>query len=139
MLGFALGLVITFGIWSANRALKEKETAEITEVTAEEDTQTPKITPIITSTAFSLAVISPEDESLQNKDKIPLSGTTEPGSVVAILTENNEYIIEADGTGKFETEIPLVAGTNEITIIATNINGDEATKTINVVYTTVEI
>lgn len=128
VLGFALGLVITFGIWSANRAMREKEQEESAGQISEEQAQ-PTPAP-----AFSLLIVSPEDESLQTKEKIILSGTTEPDADIIIISQVGEMITQADETGKFEAEITLESGTNEISITAANEAGHEATKNLNLVY-----
>ena len=132
VLGFALGLVITFGIWNANKALKEKEQAPVTE----QVTGAPQATPTVSS--FSLAILAPEDESVQNEEKIAVVGTTEPGANVVVIFQTGETIVEADNSGKFEAEITLESGTNEINITATNEEGEEATKTIYLVYSATE-
>lgn len=134
VLGFVLGLVITFGLWSANKAMKSKET-----LTETEETTTPTLVPTPTpAQVFSLAILAPEDESVQNKEKVTVSGTTEPEAQVVVIGEKDEKIVTADSKGKFEAEIMLENGTNEITVSAANEAGDEVTKTISVVYTTVE-
>lgn len=132
VLGFALGLVITFGIWNANKALKEKEQPPVTE----QVTGAPQSTPTVSS--FSLAILAPEDESVQNEEKIAVVGTTEAGANVVVISQTGETIVEADNSGKFETEITLESGTNEINITATNEKGEEATKTIYLVYSATE-
>lgn len=134
ILGFALGLIITFGVWSANKAMREKETAKL----AEEPTPPAQTTPTVNPT-FSLVILSPEDESLQSQEKIILSGTTEPEAIVMIIGEVGEIITEADDKGQFASEIKLENGTNEITITATNTEGEEANKTLHLVYSTTEI
>ncbi|MDP3955226.1 MAG: hypothetical protein Q8Q15_02595 [bacterium] len=134
ILGFALGLVITFGVWSANRAMKEKDVAENT---VEEEVETlPTSSPTPTSATFSLVILSPADESFVDKDKISINGSTEPGAEIAVITENGEAIVVADESGKFDAPIILETGTNEITVTAVNAGGDEVTKTINIVYST---
>lgn len=132
LVGFALGLVITFGIWSANKALTSKKPP----AAPEEVVPTEEITP---TPAFSLSISKPEDESVSNAEKITVSGTTEPEAYVVIIGEKGEEILEADEKGIFSTEVSLVSGTNEITISAFSENGDEVSKTLNVVYSTAEI
>ena len=61
IIGFGLGLVITFGIWTANRALKTSAPQE--EGSPEEITNTPR-------PAFSLIINSPEDSSVSDKEEI---------------------------------------------------------------------
>lgn len=134
VLGFVLGLVITFGLWSANKAMKSKEA-----LTETEETTTPTLIPTPTPVqVFSLAILAPEDESVHNTEKIIISGTTEPEAQVAVIGEKDEKVVSADTTGKFEVEIMLENGTNEITVSAANEAGEEITKTVSVVYTTVE-
>ena len=133
VLGFGLGLLITFGLWSANKAMKQKEELP---PTAEETT--PALSPTPTPASFSLAILTPEDESVQAEEKITISGSTEPEAQVIIISNKDEVIVEADTAGKFSAEITLENGTNDIAITATNEAADEATKTISVVYSTVE-
>jgi len=133
VIGFALGLLITFGIWTANKAIKNKPTP-----TEETELITP-IEPTPTAAEFSLTIISPEDDSLINTNKVELKGSTVANAVIVIAEEKGEKIIEADGEGSFATEISLIAGTNEIKITAFNSEGDEVSKTLSLVYSTKEI
>ncbi|MFZ5366264.1 MAG: hypothetical protein ACOZBZ_03125 [Patescibacteria group bacterium] len=133
LVGFALGLVITFGIWSANKALTSKKAPIVPEeVTA----PTVEVTP---TPSFSLAISKPEDESIASTEKITISGTTEPGAFVVVIAEKGEEILETDEKGIFTGEVSLVSGTNEITVTAFSENGEEVSKTLNIVYSTAEI
>jgi len=131
IIGFGLGLVITFGIWTANKALKE---AAPEKMLAPEETPMP--TPI---PAFSLTLVSPEDNSISEEETIKVSGSTTPGAVVVILYQEGEKILEADSEGQFSTEITLAGGANEIKVSAYDEEGNEAEKTLTVVYSTAEI
>ncbi len=131
LIGFGLGLVITFGIWTANRALQEAPSEETTNTTPVEET-----TP---TNAFSLIVNEPEDNSISAEEKITLSGSTRPGGVVVVLYEEGEKILEANEEGEFKTEITLVGGSNEIKVSAYDNEGNEVSQTLTVVYSTAEI
>jgi len=133
-IGFILGLVITFGIWTGNKTLRE--------TISKKEVPSPQVTEekLPTPTPQNLLVItSPEDNSLSNKEKISVSGKTLGGATVVVLYEEGEKIIEADEQGNFDTEITLVGGANEITIYTYDENGNEVSKTLNVVYSTAEI
>lgn len=133
VIGFALGLVITFGIWTANKALtKNKIQTSQQETTAQANIVTP--TP-----SFFLDISSPEDQSLSNDAKITLSGKTQPGATIVVAYENGEDVVDADENGAFASNITLVAGTNEITVTAFDTDGNQVSKTINVVYSTTQI
>ena len=131
ILGFALGLVITFGIWKANKALKREVPEEVPVV---EEVLEPTPTP-----AFSLEIISPADESISDESTVTITGKTQPGSVVAVAAEKGEEIIETDEAGNFEVEVDLISGINEIEITAFGLEGEEASKSLAIVYSTAEI
>lgn len=133
ILGFALGLVITFGIWKANKALRKEEVVEEPVVVA---TVTPEPTPM---PEFALEIFSPEDEGISSEDKVTITGKTLPDSVVAVIYEKGEEIVETDSVGNFEVEVTLVSGTNEIKIVAFGPEGEEVSKDLNIVYSTAEI
>lgn len=129
IIGFGLGLIITYGIWSTRKALKpEPEKEELIEVTP-----TPSPPPI------SLEIENPRDESIIDKETVVLSGKTDPRAILAIFTEEGELIIEADEWGRFETEIKLAEGANEITVISFDEEGNEASQSMTVVYSTAEL
>ncbi len=133
IIGFAIGLVITFGVITANRAIRQKQQA----------TPSPTSSPQSTSEAEAknvlLEVKEPEDESVQSKEKITLSGSTTPNATVVIFHEEGEQILEATESGEFSTQITLVAGANQITVKAFTEEGNQAEKTISVVYSTSKI
>jgi len=137
VIGFVLGLVITFGIWTANKSLKEGGTSQPQEM-LENNNNTP--IPTQTQEKMQLTIISPEDNNLVNKEKVQIVGKTSPGGAeVAAAYPDGEKIIEADENGDFTIDITLVGGGNEITISAFDNQGNEASKTLNLVYSTAEI
>lgn len=133
IIGFGLGLIITFGIWTANKALKEA--GPTTTAPVEEETEaTPTPLPLL-----ELLITSPEDNVISEKEIIEVSGQTLAGAIVSIIYPDGEKLLEADEDGNFSSEISLVGGDNKIEITAINEEGEETTKTLNVVYSTVEI
>lgn len=128
--GFGLGLIITYGIWSAKKAIKPQPPEEKEEI---EVAPTPTPLPIL------LKIEKPQDESIIDQAKTLLSGRSDPRAILAIFTEEDELIIEADQEGKFETEIELIEGANEITVIAFDEEGNEASQSMTVVYSTAEL
>lgn len=128
--GFGLGLIITWGIISAKRAVQPTEPEKPAQ---EEVTPTPILPPVF------LEITSPEDESILNKDEAVLAGKTDPNAILAIFTQEDELIIEADEEGGFEANIKLTEGANNITIHAFDEEGNEASKSMTLVYSTAEI
>ena len=135
IIGFVLGLVITFGIWTANKSLKEGATQQ--EIAEEKESE---ITPTPTQQEkLPLTITSPENNALVNQEKLEIVGKTSPKAVVAISYEEGEKIMEADENGNFSVEITLVGGGNEISISAFDTEGNEVNKSLNLVYSTAEI
>jgi len=138
VIGFGLGLVITFGAWKANKTLKEvapKQQSPFQQTQEEEKILSP--TPALPQ--LNLVITSPEDNSIINKEKVNISGKTSLQATLVITYEEGEKIIETDEDGNFNTEITLAGGANEIIIYAYDKEGNEASKTLNIVYSTAEI
>lgn len=130
--GFGIGLIITYGVWSTKKAIKpEPKKEEIKMV--EEVTPTPTPLPIF------LEIERPQDESIIEEEKTILSGKSDPHAILAIFTKEDELIIEANDEGRFETEIKLVEGANKITVIAFDDEGNEASKSMTIVFSTAEL
>ncbi len=126
--GFGLGLVITFGIWTANKSLKQAKVVP---------TPTPSASPVVVidqSVINSLIITAPEDESISAVAAITVSGKSTPNAVISIIFEEDETIIEADDKGEFSTKINLIGGYNIIII-----SDQENTETRVVTYSTTKI
>lgn len=136
VVGFALGMVITFGIWNANKALKSQQASQQPSlaITSEKEQSSP-----VDKTSLFLKIISPEDNLLSAQEKIQLAGEANSDATVVITYSEGEQVITPDGSGKFQTEITLMGGANEIIITAYDPDGNEIKKTINVVYSTATI
>jgi len=134
IIGLCLGLLITFGLYSAKKAIKIQKEILSPQVESEINrNQQPA------NTFQTLSLISPLDQSISSEPKTTLSGTSSPLSWVIILTEKGEAVIRADEKGGFETEVQLISGENEIQIKAITDRGEESEKIITVVYSTAEI
>ena len=134
LIGFGVGLLITFGIYYANKSLKESRQIKSPIADIEQTTPTPSAE--ISST---LTLVSPLDESISKENKVSVSGATSPGAWVLLLTETGEKVLQANDKGEFETEVFLISGENEIQVQSLNDKGESVSKTVTVVYSTAEI
>lgn len=134
IIGFGLGLVITFGVWSANKNFNKVSPAEPVPTTI------PNLSPSPTDAPeLALEIDSPEDDFLSNEDAIEIAGRASPGGIIVLLYPKGEKILQAEENGSFSTEIVLAGGANEIRISAFDESGNEVEKILNVVYSTAEI
>ena len=131
IIGFALGLAITFGIRTANKAF-QGPTQE--EAPLEETQPTPTPQP-----GLSLIITSPEDNFISDQETTEISGRTASQAIIVVLYPEGEKILEADQDGRFKTEIDLAGGDNEIKISSYDNENNEASQILTVVYSTTEI
>jgi hypothetical protein len=142
LVGFGLGLIITFGIWTANKNLKATPPGETDKVsptpatTVLEDSASQQAS----ASAIPLIITSPEqDELLVNVSSITLTGTTTPGNTVAITHESGQKILTADSAGSFSLKIDLEGGYNRLTIVSFDAKGNSITKDVLITYSTQKI
>ncbi len=143
IIGFILGLIITLGIWTANKSLKNlpKNGAVPTPTIVSAETS-PVPTPADsqpTTNNLQLTITSPEDEFLSSTNSVTISGTTVASAVVSITHETGETLLQADTSGKFSSEVALESGYNQIIVTAFDSTGKSATKQLLVTYTTAKI
>ena len=140
-IGFALGLVITFGIWTANKSLaglkNTKPNPSPTVAAQVTPIANPTISPVPTS--GNLILTSPEDEAFSSKNTTTVAGKTTPGATIVILYEGDDDVLLADASGNFTDDIDLIAGFNNITVSAFDAQGNKSTQTLVVTYSTAKI
>jgi hypothetical protein len=137
-MGFVLGLIITFGIWTANKSLKQSSPS-----TAISASPSPAISVSPTATPqpgnLSLVITAPENEALTASSTLTVTGKTSPNTTVALVYDLGDQIIQSDANGNFTTDITLEGGFNTISVTAFDTKGNQSTQSLTVTYTTVKI
>lgn len=131
VIGFGLGLVITFGVYTAQKALKRTSTTPSPAPTTDQ--------PLAGIPSHSLTITTPEDESLIGENTITVTGNTSPNSLVTLVTETEAIVIYANDQGSFQAEIKLVGGANDITLTSITPTGLKAEQQLTLVYSTAKI
>jgi hypothetical protein len=139
ILAIAIGVILGFGLMSFFRLSKQKikTSQEITptaQPTSEE--KTPTISPTPSKDKIPLKIIEPEDEAVVSSSKLTIKGETSPLATVVVIWEEGEDILVADEKGKFETEIELIGGANDIQISAYDEENNSVEKLLTVTYST---
>lgn len=131
--GLILGLIVTLGIYTANKSLEQQRAKK------EAATQTsPLPSPPVTAQK-TLDITSHENFDLINQSAITLSGIAWPEAVIALMAEGDNQLIQADDEGIFSFKFQLVKGFNEITLIATDETNQAQTQNLILTYSTSEI
>lgn len=77
-----------------------------------------------------LSIAAPADESVVNESTVTVQGRTTPDAVVSV----NEQVAAVDASGAFAMRLTLVEGPNTISIVASNFQGQQASKVLTVIY-----
>lgn len=141
IMGFILGLIITFGLWRANRALQTSENTSPTPTPSLSPLETGENIPTVAPTAgaFDLEITQPANNLLTDKSKITVTGKTKAETILVIFYEEGEKIITAGKDGNFETEVSLIGGVNEIKIKAFDDLGEEVETQLEIIYSTAKV
>ncbi len=126
LLGCAVGAVVAFGLWRANKALQEKPQQFIQNQTPKNKEPQPD----------SLVVASPEKDIVVSEAKVNVEGTTKSESLVTISTAKQDVVVEANAKGEFSAEIELDAGANLIKVVSVDKEGNKEEIELAVVYST---
>lgn len=141
--GALLGFSITATIWFVREGRfnlgrwgrSEPKTVEVTP--KEEVTQSASPTPSSKQEKkIFLKITEPENEAVVAQEELTIKGETLPQATVIIVWEEGEDILLADDQGRFETEITLVGGENEIEISAYDDEGNQASEVLTITYST---
>ena len=125
--GVIFGIIVAFGIWRANSALKSATTtSNSSNISPTPSNKTPQ--------EFDLAIVKPENDDVVTESPVIASGVTGAGSWVVISAENEDYITRANEEGSFSYEVNLVGGVNYLTFVTFDENGQSLEKNVRVVF-----
>jgi len=104
---------------------------EVTPPPTPTPTPTPKPEPTPTpKPEFFLTVTQPADDSIINADKVEVRGRTTRGAIVSV----NGELAEVDEEGNFTMMVVLEEGPNIIEVIASDLEGNEESCTLVIIY-----
>lgn len=130
LLGLGVGLIVTFGIYTARKTITTPLLLSGTPVPSAAGG----------SMRNSLVLLSPEDESIQAVKEVKVSGTTDPNAQVVIMINGATPIISsADNSGNFSIDTVLENGGNTILVKTLDDEGNLAEETRTVIFTTASL
>jgi hypothetical protein len=122
--GITFGLIIAFGVWRANVALRPDGAS----TTAPEDTSD------AVQGDFGITIAKPLDYQVITTSSTVITGISKPGAWIVISAEEEDYVEKTDENGEFEIKVDVVGGINEIIITAFNNDGAEIQEKLTLVY-----
>lgn len=133
-LGLIVGLIITFGMYRAQIAMRGSSTTN-TDLTG--SSANPSATPSSQEDAFPVS--EPLDETLTSESSVRVSGKTTPNAAILVLNGNTETVGSADQQGNFSLTVSLTSGANVLLIRSLSDTADPQEVTRTIVYSTVDI
>ena len=121
LVGFLLGILFSATIWSTNRIFQIRES-----ILDENGTTTNHI---------GLNITSPPTGTVVSSDAITLKGSTTKPAILVFSGGAQDAVLDPGNT-KFQTSYKLQEGENEIQVTAVDGDGNEASTTLNVLYST---
>ena len=122
------GAIIAFGVWRANTALRN-DSNNLAITSTLDNSEDEHI-----QGELGLTIAKPSQDDVVTESPITISGITMPNSWVVLSTEDEDYIIQSDNKGLFESKIELVGGINQVTTTVFDENGNSINKTLRVIY-----
>ena len=126
-----LMLLLTLTIFTSGCA-KEEAISTPTPTQVIMPTPTAKQTP--TPTVLLLQITQPIDGAQVSTSAVLVTGKTIPGAVVSVSIDDIVEIANVDQNGNFSVTVNLEEGPNLIEVIASDLQGNEKSSTIAVIY-----
>lgn len=133
IVGLFIGLIFTLGISTANKALNQQKVKKLTI----QDSATPPN--LDNNQQKTLTITTHENFDLIDQSETALSGIAWPNAVIALMTETQTKLVQADSEGIFNFKVNLIKGFNEITLIATDETNTAQTQNLVLTYSTTKI
>ena len=128
LIGFLLGLAITFGVYRVTVAGRRNVMQDVPVA------PTPAATP---DTDTLLVIHSPEDGMIQTSTKTTVTGTSPAGAHVVLFVNNTDYVRTSDDAGNFSFDVTLADGPNILTITMIDTSGATVTKQRSIIVTSI--
>lgn len=129
LIGFGLGLTITYGIYRVRTAL-EDQPQTIADIVNSTNTPSPE-------PQSMLALLTPEDGAIQTEKTATVAGSTLANALVVLFVNDIDYIQKSDATGNFSFQVDLKDGSNVLIAHVLNENGEVITKEKTVVVSNI--
>lgn len=133
IIGFSVGLIITYGIHTAQTSLLAQKDA--TESALSPSSNTTLTDPTGEGT-HSIIIYSPQSPEILDEEPARISGITTPYSMVSAIGVKIHTSSVADSQGSFVIELPLEEGANVVALDSFAPGGERASQSLELVYTT---
>lgn len=108
-IGIIFGLILAFGLWKINLSVKNPPTTKNVNIASPSPTVTQKPN-------VKIQIEIPKNGDVISNNTITISGIVTPNSKIVISGEEMDYLVNASESGKFQEEVDLISGINQISV-----------------------
>ncbi|KKQ43019.1 MAG: hypothetical protein US60_C0009G0022 [Microgenomates group bacterium GW2011_GWC1_37_8] len=127
--GILVGLVVAFGVWRANSAIKTSNNLSTEKnIQPSPDAENPL------NEELNVTLSQPEDLDVVSQNTTQIMGITRPNTLVVISSEEDDYVIKSDLNGEFKQDVKLVSGINDIRLLVFDTNQNISQSNLTLVY-----
>ena len=135
IIGFGIGLVITGALLLGPSLSKSFPSFSFHKLSLPKfGQQQPQPTPTPQPKELVVVITSPLAEAIEGDERILVSGTALPESLVVIQGESDEDVVKTNGDGAYAGKVGLIEGENQIVVTAYK-DGGSVSQTVTVFYT----
>lgn len=135
LIGLALGLVIAGAFIFGPSLMKAFPRLSFPTINLPKSAPKTTPTPSLSPKAFTVTITAPLPDTIEPKEDIVVSGTTQAGATVVIAGALDEDVVTAGEDGAYAGKITATEGKNDITVTAYGTDGKQAQATVTVYYT----
>lgn len=143
-IGIIIGLIVMYGIKTANQAIRLKESSlspvptDSTEPSVENNGSDSVDNSDVDANGIKLSIVSPELNEVYTDEQMTVRGTSTANTNIFIFGEKNHALTMADDNGDFSADIDLVNGINYLKIYAVSDDGISKSVDRTVILTSTE-
>lgn len=128
LFGILFGLVVAFGIWRANSAIRNQKNTPATSISPEVSSESSQ------TDGLQLTLSEPEDSAVISENPTRISGVTLPNSWVVISDSSHDFVLKSNAQGAFEQQVDLSPGINQVLINSFDEDFNTTEKELTLVY-----
>jgi hypothetical protein len=121
LLGLAVGLIITYGLYRVRTSISQPPVAELDQLatSAASLNEPPQTT---------ITILNPEEGAVLTNRSLRVTGASTPDSYIVLFVNDTDHVSTTDPTGNFSFEVVLDTGVNVLRVHVVDTEGTTTTE-----------
>ena len=131
IIGFTLGLIITIGVYTAQKSINQRDQLLSPQSESSDNNDL--------DNSHSLNITSPANYHISKSSPITITGITSPNAMIAATAIESESLTTSDFQGNFSIEVDVEAGENIIQVTSYDQSGNFTQQDLSIIYSTADL